>query len=475
VLAFLAVLLAFLPVHAGEPATAKYVILMIGDGMGVAQRAAAEYYLYACEAGRKDPPGMKTLCMNRFPAQGITTTYSQEAYVTDSAAAATAIACGQKTLNHALSMDYKLKTKLKTLAEIAKERGLKVGIVTSVSIDHATPAAFYAHQPHRDNLYEIAMELAASSFDYFGGGAAKGAQPTVAKGRPSPVEAARKNGFVLVTRREELQALKPGGQKVWAFNHTCDEEAALYYEIDRPPDHIALAEFAAKGLELLDNPRGFFLMVEGGKIDWACHAHDAATAVREVVAFDQAVEAAFRFYEKHPHETLIVVTGDHETGGLTIGSTTQYAAFPRKLQAQKMSSWAFRKTIEQLRKRSAPFQDALQAAKPVFGLSTLSPADLQELEAAYAWSLVPKTQRPFALFPDLFHYGGEEPFGIKCTEILDRQAGFLWATPIHSGSPVQTSAIGVGHELFDGYHDNTDLFRKLLSVLPPAPAPVAAP
>jgi alkaline phosphatase len=334
-LAFLAVLLAFFPVHAGEPPTAKYVILMIGDGMGIPQRAAAECYLHAREARRKDPPGMKTRRMNRFPAQGITTTYSRESCVTDSAAAATAIACGQKTLNHALSMDPTLKTKLKSLAEIAKERGLKVGLVTSVSIGHATPAAFCAHQPRRDSFYEIAMELAASSFDYFGGGAAKGAQPAVAKGRPSPVEAARKNGFVLVTRREELQALKPDGQKVWAFNHTCDEEAALYYEIDRP-------------------------------------------------------------------------------------------------------------------------------------------ADLQELETAYAWSLVPKAQRPFALFLDLFPYGGEEPFAIKCTQILDHQAGFLWATLVHSGPPVQTSAIGGGHELFHGYHDNTDLFRELLSVLPAA-TPAATP
>ena len=139
--------------------------------------------------------------------------------------------------------------------------------------------------------------------------------------------------------------MKPGLGKVIAMNKIVDRDAAMYYTLDQrdSKDHVTLAEYLSKGIELLDNPNGFFMMVEGGKIDWACHANDAASSIRDTLALDEAVARAVSFYEKHPTETLIVVTGDHETGGMTIGfAGTQYSSFMDKIQYQKMSYIEFR-------------------------------------------------------------------------------------------------------------------------------------
>ena len=170
-----------------------------------------------------------------------------------------------KTNIGVISMDPDGVTSYKTLAEAAKKKGMKVGIVSSVSIDHATPAVFYAHQPSRGMYYEIGHDLAASGFDYFGGGGFKDVDGDGDLG--NVLDAVTANGYRIVTDKNEFLALDPEtSDKVVAYNHTLAGGQALYYEIDRPEDHISLAEFTAKGIELLDNPRGFFMMVEEGKI-----------------------------------------------------------------------------------------------------------------------------------------------------------------------------------------------------------------
>ena len=157
-----------------------------------------------------------------------------------------------------IAMDPTTTIPYTSLAELAKEKGMKVGIVSSVSIDHATPAVFYAHQPARINYHEIAMELANSDFDYFAGGGFKEDETC----ENCAIDTAINNGFTFAYTREELAAIKPGIRTI-ATNHALAEGSALYYEIDRPDDHISLAEFTKKGIELLDNPHGFF-MIEFG-------------------------------------------------------------------------------------------------------------------------------------------------------------------------------------------------------------------
>jgi Alkaline phosphatase len=478
------------------PATAKYIFLFIGDGMGMPQRSSAEIYLASTKAGAASElaPGTK-LVMNTFPAQGMCTTYAADRVITGSAAAGTALACGYKTNIGVISMDPAKTTKFKTIAEMAKERGMKVGIITSVSIDHATPAVFYAHQPSRGNYYEIAVEMANSGFDYFAGGGPKGNLTKKRKERPDMIPIARANGFTVAQNKAEFEVLKPGVGKVMAFDEYLDGACALYYELERPADSVSLAEYTKKGIELLDNPKGFFMMVEGGKIDWACHANDAAPAIKDTLVFDAAVNEAVKFYKKYPDDTLIVVTGDHECGGMTIGfAGTHYESFFEKIQPQKISYIEFNKKLAAYKESHTPdnarFKDIIPIIEDVYGVfilpseeraqleakakagdkaaekklgMTLTDFELETLEDAFQMSMKGKEIRPKDEQTYLL-YGGYEPFTVTMTHILNQKAGIAWTSYSHTAVPVPVSAIGVGYGAFNGYYDNTDVAKKMMSI-----------
>ncbi len=431
-----------------EKGKAKYVFLFIGDGMGENQRMLAKYY-----------SGNIPLTMNSLPVSGKTFTTSLGGKTTDSAAAGTAIACGRKTRNGIICMGQYKKQKLKTIAELAKEHGMKVGIISSVSIDHATPACFYSHQPSRKKYYEIAMELPKSNFDFFGGGQMKGGTPKYVRKRKSPADTARESGYKLAGTKAELMNLKPGAGKVWAFGSLVDSDAALPYEMDRPENQPSLAGFTGKAIELLDNPKGFFLMVEGGKIDWACHSNDAAAAVKDIVAFDQAIAQAMKFYRKHPKQTLIVVTADHETGKLDIDKIKRDKL--KKLADSKTSYLEFQKTIEKFRKGKTHFNEALPALMHTFNLDKLSKSELAQVREAYAQSMVEKKYRNIDKKYKNRYGTYIEPVVITCTRLRDRQAGIKWNSLNHTSRAVMTSAIGVDADLFKGEYENTQICHKL--------------
>ena len=478
---------------AAQATTAKYVFLMIGDGMGLAQRTAAELYL-AAERGAAQP-GAVRLAMNELPAQGMFTTRSTSSTITDSAAAATAFSCGRKTKSGILSMDPKGEKKLPIITQLAKASGRKIGIVSSVSIDHATPAAFYAYSSGRSAYYEIALQLAESGFDYFAGGGLK--KPRGEKGnQPDAFDAVEKAGYSVTKTREDFLKLDASSGKVLAINPVLDDEMALPHEIDRKPGEITLAEFTMKGIELLDNPKGFFMMVEGGKIDWACHANDAVTAIRDTIAFDDAVRVALGFYRKHPDETLIVVVGDHETGGMSIGfALTKYDTFFSRLRFQKASYLAFNARLAEYRKTHAPetatFDDIAATITEMFGFRFLSDEKIARLESkakggdAWAEQELESVVMPFGMKilraafaqsmkspkervkdeESFLLYGDYEPLTIALTRLLDRKAGIGWTSFAHTGVPVPASAIGVGQEQFYGSYDNTDVHAKIKAAM----------
>ena len=409
--------------------------------------------------------------MDTLPVRGTVTTNSFDSSVTDSAAA-TALACGRKTRRGVLGMTADGRA-LKNIVEEARDAGMKVGILSSVSLDHATPAGFYAHQPSRDDYYEIDVQLAKSNVDYFGGGSVRGVRSKYLKNRetgekrPSPIDLARQNGFTIVTTREALQTLKPGG-KVWACNHKTDRNGALYYEIDRPADHVSLAEFTRKGIELLENPRGFFMMVEGGRIDWACHANDAATAARDVIAFDEAVAEALAFYREHPKETLMVVTADHETGGMSIENTVgRETSAGVSLRNQKMSHVTFSQKIAEFRKRGLTFAQALPEICRVFGFQDLTRNEAEQLKDAYCMS-VPKSVGALRGSKAFRLYGTKDPLTTACTRIVAQRDGISWKTFSHTGVPVPVTVIGVGQERFAGRIDSTDIYKSIVQAMLPA-------
>lgn len=494
------------PQQASVSTNAKYVFLFIGDGMAVAQRNAAELYKATLSGAETGTWQETRLLMNTFPAQGMTTTYDAGAIITDSASAGTAMATGQKTLSGVISMDVTKTIKLETIAEVAHDKGWKVGIVTSVSLDHATPAVFYAHNASRSNMYAIGEDLVKSRFDYFAGGSL--AQRMGKKGDLlDNFLFAKAAGYTIIEGdKAAFEKLTPSeNSRVIAINSVLDKDAAMPYDMDRTADEISLAEFTRKGIELLDNPNGFFMMIEGGKIDWSCHANDAMATIQDTLAFDDAIAEAYKFYEAHPDETIIIVTGDHETGGMTIGyAGTAYSSFFNKLENQEVSYQVFDQKLAAFKaeKPAATFSDVLPLIEENFGLKVYTSQELEEMNAlvekgsaedatdadkaagkdaqskldmalndaevailktAFAESMKSAEDRAKDNAAYLL-YGGYEPLTVKLTTILNNKAGIAWTTYSHTGTPVQTSAIGVGSELFNGFYDNTDIYNKMMQI-----------
>ncbi|MBN2195327.1 MAG: alkaline phosphatase [Polyangiaceae bacterium] len=460
---------------AGQPA--KYVFFFIGDGMASVQIHATEAYLAASEA--PDEVGgsvkWKPLGMTALPVRGIQQSSSWNSLITDSASAGTALATGRRTNDAVVGLAPSLTTAYPTIAEVAKAAGMKIGIVTSASLDHATPASFYAHVPSRGNYYDIGHDLVASGFDYFGGGGFLDPDGTAAGdgSRGNVLEAAQRAGYEVTTTREDFEALEPGTRAI-AISPALDDRQGIFYEIDRkyandPASHISLAEFTEKGIELLSassgTNAGFFMMVEGGKIDWACHENDARTVVGEVLSLDDAVGVAIDFADAHPGETLIVVTGDHETGGMSLGwAGTAYASATELLAGQKVSFLTFKQRIAAIQAAgdlptsladTTIDEDMLE----LFGVdyATLNPFEKARLDAAFARAMfgaVASAEEDYAL------YGGYNAISITVTRIVANRAGIGWTSFAHTAAPVPVLAGGAGAARFAGYYENTEIAHK---------------
>lgn len=317
-------------------AQAKYVFYFIGDGMGVNQVNGTEMYRAEIQKGRI---GVEPLLFTQFPVGTMATTFSATNSVTDSSAAGTALSTGEKTYNGSIGMDDQ-KNPLQTVAEKAKKAGKRVGVTTSVSVDHATPAAFYAHQPDRNMYYEIATDLPKAGFDFYAG--AGFLKPTTTydkKEAPSIFPMFEEAGYTIARGYNDYKAKAAAAGKMILIQEEGADTGSLPYAIDSKEGDLTLAQITESAIDFLTKGKnkGFFLMVEGGKIDWACHGNDAATVFHEVADMDNAIKVAYEFYKKHPKETLIVVTADHETGGIALG-TGKYALNLKALENQKASA-----------------------------------------------------------------------------------------------------------------------------------------
>lgn len=421
----------------------KYIFLFIGDGMSVPQRMVAEEF--AVKTGRGK------LAINSLQYHGTTRTGSASHVITDSAAAATAIACGEKTGNGKIGVSADGKRKLESVAKVAKKKGRKVGIVTSVTINHATPAGFYANRPSRGQYYEIALDLIASGFDYFGGGVVQ--NPNDKKSpeyKGNIYDLAAKAGYKVVKNKAEFQMLRPGAGKVLARGN----DAALPYGIDNVSDVPTLAEFTAKGIELLDNPEGFFMMVEGGLIDYCGHANDAASNLFEVLELDKAVKVALEFAKKNPDETLIVVTGDHETGGMTMGVAGSGSKMDfTRLGCQNISVEVFRKELAKARKENPDFsfEDAQKMLSEKFGFIFKKSSDKMAINS-----------KELKILRDGF---AKDKLHDAARVVMNGKAGIGWTTGGHTALPVLTTSSGVKAEIFAGFYENTAIAEKIKSLL----------
>lgn len=434
---------------------AKYVFYFIGDGMGVNQVNAAETYLAALEGSI----GTKPLTFASFPHVALVHTESATNGVTDSAAGGTALATGSKTKNGAIGVDVQGET-LTSIANYAQTCGMAVGVTTSVSIDHATPASFYAHDASRNSYHNIGHQLVAAGFDFYAG--SDFLQPTHkdCKQNKSLYEAFEQAGYTLVRGEVTAKQIKKAKKMVMMQTEAANaiDRSALPYAIDRTEADIELTDIVNTAIKFLNKKSndGFFLMVEGGKIDWACHANDGATVIQETLDLDKAVQAAYAFYEKHPDETLIVVTADHETGGMALGRGP-YELHLDLLQHQKMSASNYTRHISQLHNQLGDeftwdvVKDDLTKNFGFWGPVKISERDEKALRKAYDDLMNGKAEGKKSL------YSQEDAIATTARNIINRLALVGWTSGGHSNGYVPAFAIGVGAEQFHGRLNNTDI------------------
>ncbi len=488
-----------------ETAAPKYVFLFIGDGMSYPQIQLTNYFKSANmveENGEtvavdgKEKTVLKSqnnLNMMNFPVAGSAQTYDSTSFAPDSASTATSIATGNKTWSGSINVSEDFTEEYETIAEKLKaQKDYKIGVISSVNINHATPAAFYAHQASRNDYYDIGLEMVESGFDYFAGGALL--DPTGENEDQKDIyQVAEEAGYKVVKTQAEAEALTQADGKVVVIDEHLADSDAMAYDMDLQDGQWALADYVNKGIEMLDNENGFFMMVEGGKIDWACHANDAAATITDTLALDEAVAEAVEFYQEHPDETLILVTGDHETGGLTIGyAGTDYDTFLTNFNNQKISYAKFDSDyVAGYKENKTDFDTVMKDVTELFGLKApvsaeestqqkdsadkhpestddgslvMTQYEYDKLKEAYDTTMSRTGEEEEFGQDEYVKYGSYEPLTVTITHILNNKSGINFGSYAHTGLPVEVFAQGAGQEEFEGYYDNTDIYKKMAAL-----------
>ena len=298
-----------------KPEIPKYVFLFIGDGMSYNNVALAESYL----SYKNNKIGGEQLLFTTFPYQGCATSHSADRRVTDSSASGTAIATGAKTNNAMVGIDPD-GNGLKSMSFDFQEMGYNVGIITTVPINHATPSSFYACNYSRYDYYSITEQLPASGFQYYAASGMIDYFGTKENQKRSSTEMLEDHGInVCFSIDEAKEAIRNNDRMLVCQPYNKEKEPDNYASGGATPEgHILLTEFLELGLERLTDEKPFFIMCEGGEIDWAAHSQKTMPTVLSIMEFDKAISIAYEFYKTHPKETLIIVTADHGTGGVCI-------------------------------------------------------------------------------------------------------------------------------------------------------------
>ena len=412
----------------------KYIFYFIGDGMGPSHVLGTELYLGELQGVIGRP---QKLCFTQFPESAFVTTYSATNGVTDSAASGTALSTGHKTYNAAIGVGRDTVEVYSVAADLA-DKGMAIGVATTVPINHATPSAFYAHNMSRHNYDEIAPWMLEAGYDFYAGGDVKGYDET----RKNVYDKAKEQGYAIARGYNDYLAKAEGAEKIMLYQK--DVATELPYAINRTEKDLTLAQITAAGIDFLEekSKKGFFMMIEGGKIDYAAHNDDGATVFQEVLDFDAAVAVAYEFYKKHKDETLIIVTADHETGGLVLGYRGDYTLNLKALSSQKVS---VERMIEILQaEKETTWERLEQLVKENIGVGIRNKkANGERVTVDY----------------DL-----AREIAYNAVYDLNRSAALSWASGNHSGTFVPLFAIGKGADRFNGVIDNTDIPRIIRKI-----------
>jgi alkaline phosphatase len=417
---------------------AKNVILLIGDGMGPSHFGATWFY-----SNRVLGKELKMVEVMNAGRTAYLVNDTADAIVTESAAAAGQIATGKKMTARALSMAADGKTPVTTIAETLKSKGVAIGLVTTSGITDATPAAFAAHVPHRSDEASVADQELKFGVDILLGGRKQFFLPEVSAGKRKDgrnlLDEARQAGYTVVGDADELKAAK-GSKILGLFNM-----GNMTYEIDRASTmEPSLAEMTAKTLDVLSrNPKGFFAMIEGGRIDHAAHRNDAAGTIHDTLAFDEAVGVAREFSRRHP-DTLMIVTADHETGGMSLighsKDSKEYVGMD--LAAIQKAKASFEVIAGELGKSPTP-QKIQQVVKEYLGI---------QITDDEAKTVANDTIRK--IDPANYSY----PYLHSLAFVLRPYLRVGWGSQTHTASPLWAFGMGPGSARLNGLLHNTQLF-----------------
>lgn len=433
----------------------KYVFYFIGDGMGVNQINVTETYL----AALKGHIGIEPILMSSFPVVGMVNTYSATNGVTDSAAGGTALASGHKTKNGAIGVLQDLETPVSSIAAWAQKAGKAVGVATNVAITHATPASFYGHRASRQMYFELGQDLCQSGYDFFAGSDFH--TPYTKEGQPSLHQQAKDAGYTIVKGYKDYQKKGRKAEKLILLQS--DEQNRklgsdhLPYALDQTKDDLTLEQIVRAGINFLmsKNKDGFFFQVEGGMIDYACHRNDIGNAINEVLDMDKAVKVAYEFYEQHPDETIIVISADHETGGLVMG-TGAYELHTDLLKYQRRSidelKWLLNEQYKKAPKKFT-WTAVEKQLRDLMGFGAgITLTDRQKNRLQDRWQAVEKAIQDNEKQADRIN-----DLCDTVKRILSEQAMISWASGGHSNGYVPVYAIGPGTEVFQGRIDNIEI------------------
>lgn len=434
-------------------ATPKYIFYFIGDGMGMSAVTLAQDY------NRMVLGSDTKLQMMQFPVASAAFTHSANSPVTDSAAAGTALATGHKTKNTMLGMNQDTVAVV-SIAKRLHDKGYGVGLVTTVAPDDATPAAFYTHVPNRGMHYEIGKSAAESGYEFIAGANLRGA-----KKDNDLMQIFEDNKVSVIRGLDNLSSAKY--DKILLLNTDTVHSNDVGYAIDSLQNVLTLPGITQACLNHLQKvtPDGFFMMVEGGTIDHGAHNNDPAAVVIETLNFDNALKIAYDFYKQHPDETLIVVTADHETGGLGVGNRTlHYDIKPELLKYQKISKYRFYDELKMLANSRMvldfdDFKNFLRENIGLYNHISVSESEDAVLKEAFDKMVSLRNGEDQKALQD-----SAVDFVDKVYELVSNASGIGWTTGAHTGAVVPVYAVGVGAGFFIPMQDNTEIPKKIARI-----------
>ena len=435
----------------------RYIFYFIGDGMGMGPTMAAATYNRTV-LGPDELPLMMT-----FPVAAQAMTYSASTPVTDSAAAGTALSTGYKTKNGMLGVNPD-SIPVYSMAEVLADNGYGIGVITTVAPDDATPGAFYAHVPKRSMYTQINRQFVDSKIDFLAGSDLRGLKDS--DGNDTGVlDLYKKNNIKIARGLDEYQALDKTSGKIILLDKEPFQAGNVGYTIDSISGMLTLPQMTQTCLDFLEKktPERFFMMVEGGNIDHALHGNDGGAAIIEIFNFNEALKIAYDFYLAHPDETLIVVTADHDTGGMSVGNAANgYKVFFNYLQAQKVSKEMFSDYCKGILKsrRVYTWDDMKEYLQENLGFWTVIPLkekETKKLEEAFVKVFEKRESKDQKTL-----YNDFNSFAADVFALLSTKAAIGWTTRSHTGNPVPVYAIGQGADNFVRINNNIQIPERIL-------------